>query len=381
MVNSQARISVAGLLTETPDLLSWWYGLPNTLYSDIADAINFVEREKSVKHVTFDVESGGGTVAGLRTATQAISTMTKSRSVVSSFAASAAFWLSCEVGKIEAKHDLSEFGSIGVAVRMAKWAEVHDIASTNAPNKRPDPSTDEGKAIVRLELDAIHEKFASAVASGRGRATGKSYSIELVNTEFGRGGMILAEDALKRGMIDAIRTGADDSRGRVSVQSGGTPNSGPSAKKKNMDAKQLKDEHRDVYDAVYRAGREAALKESEEKLAAAVKEAAEKAVAQERDRVNAHLNFTKKKSANSGNILKIAHEAIRKGTELNQTMLSEYLTAEDDAQALNERESEDGRVPSTSSASGDDKGADLGDMVMARRKARRGAVEGHDINV
>ncbi len=361
-----------GLLTEVPDFWAWLFGEPNTLYSDIAEAVHFVEADKKVRHVTFAVESGGGTVAGLPTATQAIASMTKSRSVSSSFAASAAYWIAATVGKIELKHDLSEVGSIGVAVRMAKWAEVFDIASTHAPNKRPDPSTAEGQAAIRLELDAIHEKFAKAVAEGRTRASGKSYSIELVNTEFGRGGMILAEDALKRGMVDAIRSGAEASRGRASI--GGTSKPGPSAKRITMDAKTLKDEHRDTYDAIHRAGRESALKEAEEKTAAAVKESVDKAVAKERDRVNAHLNYGTKMGANA---LKIAHKAIKEGTEMSDFMLSEYLTSKDDEEQLEQRESEDRKVPNAGPSNGDNpKGADIGDLVMARRKARRGAVEG-----
>jgi ClpP class serine protease len=170
VVGDQARVSVHGILTEAPDVYAWLFGEPNTLYSDIADAIIAAERNPSVRHVTFDIESGGGTVAGLRTATKAIAVMQKSRSVLSSFAASAAYWIASQIGRIEAKHDLAEFGSIGVAVRSVKHPIVHDIASTNAPNKRPDPSTEEGKAAIRRELDAIHAVFVGDVAAGRSRA-------------------------------------------------------------------------------------------------------------------------------------------------------------------------------------------------------------------
>lgn len=363
VVGDQAAITVHGLLTEVPDIMSWWYGLPNTLYGDIADAIAWIEREKSIKHVTFDVESGGGTVAGLRTATQAIAGMKKSRSVSSSFAASAAYWIAAEVGKIEAKHDLAEFGSIGVAVRMSKWPEIFDIASTAAPAKRPDPSTAEGQAIIRQELDAIHEKFAQAVADGRTRATGKQVTLAEVNGTYGQGGMILAEAALKVGMIDAVRSGAQSTSGRVSV-SGGTSNPGPSAKKKTMDANQLKQEHPDTHAAVFRAGKEAALEEAK----GAIKEAVDKAIAKERDRVNAHLNFGTKKGAAA---LKIAHKAIAEGTEMTDFMLSEYLTAGDSKQLLDDREAEDKGTPTPGASNPDPKAADLTDGVAAALKARR----------
>lgn len=204
VAGDQARVSVRGMLTEVPDLWAWILGEPNTLYSDIAEAIAHAERDPKIRQVTFDIESGGGTVAGLRTATSAIRAMKKSRSVTSSFAASAAYWIAAEVGRIEAKHDLSEFGSIGVAVRQVKLPVVHDIANTNAPNKRPDPTTEEGKAAIRRELDAIHQVFATDVAAGRSRALGSVVTVEQVNAQFGQGGMLLAGEALRRKLIDGI---------------------------------------------------------------------------------------------------------------------------------------------------------------------------------
>lgn len=346
VAGDQARVSVYGLLTETPDLWAWFFDEPNTLYSDIADAIYAVERDTKIRHVTFDIESGGGTVAGLRTATSAIDAMKKSRSVSSSFAASAAYWIGTQVGQIEAKHDLSEFGSIGVAVRMAKLPVIFDIASTNAPNKRPDPSTAEGQAIVRLELDAIHEKFAAAVASGRSRATGKQVTLAEVNGSYGQGGMILAEDALKRGMIDAIRSSAETTRGRVSVF-GGTP-TGPTSGRKKMDAKTLKEQHPDTYDAIFNAGRDAGMRDGLAKVEEASKSAAEAAVAKERDRVNSHLTYgTKIGKSSLSTALNSAIKAVKDGTPISDTVISEYLTTKVNEENLSNREEESAALPPT----------------------------------
>lgn len=208
ITGAEATIAVRGLLSEQLDVIAYILGQENTLYSDIAEAILAAESDPAVKHITFDVVSGGGTVAGLRTATQAISTMTKPRTVVSSFAASAAYWLATAIGRIEASHDLAEFGSLGVATRSMKVPGVVDITSTDAPNKRPDPSTEEGRAAIRAELDAIHERFVADVATGRSKTLGRMVTAQEVNQTFGRGGMLIASEALSRGMIDGIRTGA-----------------------------------------------------------------------------------------------------------------------------------------------------------------------------
>ena len=52
--------------------------------------------------------------------------------------------------------------------------------------------------MVREELDAMHKIFVDSIAEGR------SVTTEKVNAEFGQGGTLLAGEALKRGMIDAV---------------------------------------------------------------------------------------------------------------------------------------------------------------------------------
>ena len=75
------------------------------------------------------------------------------------------------------------------------------IASSAAPNKRPDVSTPAGQAVVRAELDDLHALFAERIAKGRSHATGKTYTVAQINSDFGAGGMPwsnFAEDHLER---------------------------------------------------------------------------------------------------------------------------------------------------------------------------------------
>jgi ClpP class serine protease len=59
-------------------------------------------------------------------------------------------------------------------------------------------TTESGVADVRAELDELHQLFAEAIAQGRGVTT------DAVNANFGRGGVFLADTALRLGMIDSI---------------------------------------------------------------------------------------------------------------------------------------------------------------------------------
>src|SRR5690606_155465 len=119
----------------------------------------------------------------------------------SAYAASAAFGIAANGGKIQAQTRVSEFGSIGVVQAFLVDEHVVEVTSTDAPKKRPDVTTDEGKAVVREELDPLHEEFVAAIARGRTRA-GRETKPEEINASWGRGGMIIAEEAKRLGMID-----------------------------------------------------------------------------------------------------------------------------------------------------------------------------------
>lgn len=212
VVGSTAHIQINGLLTAESDVIAEWFGLANTTYPDIAEAVQRAEADSSVRSVMYQLNSGGGMVDGITLAIDAIDSARKSSSVVDC-SASAAYWLSTRAGiggSITALSKLTAVGSIGVAVDVWSSGFIRQIASTDAPNKRPNVDTDHGVAVIRAELDAIHDHD---VAAARGVSRSK------VNTDFGRGGLLLAEAALTAGMIDAIRPRPEAAR-MASLSSG-----------------------------------------------------------------------------------------------------------------------------------------------------------------
>ena len=361
-----AEISVKGLLTNKLDFWAWLFGLENTTYEQIIAALSVAATDPNVKRAVLFVDSPGGEVKGLFELFAALDAFPKPLSVRATLAASAAYGIASLGGKIEATSPAATFGSVGVVASYLHDEELIEITSTEAPDKRPDPSTEEGKAVIRGYLDAVHELFAEAIARGRGT------SVDDVNANFGRGAVFIASDAKKRGMIDkappalkAVRAQAEDAPslvlntekflGNTTPESGSAPETQTAAPvaaqpqgKTTMDLETLKAQHPAVY-------------------AAAVAEG----TAAERKRVTAHL-----KLADSTGATDVAHKAIREGgSVLDEDMHAEYMSAAMKRNDKTNRQADDSAtgdaVDNTASAPEGSTG-DIGDQVVAVMQSRRG---------
>ena len=281
-----AVIAVEGILTKTADpLIRMFYGA-NTAYDDIIGQIALAESDPKVKSIRFDIDSPGGNVDGLFDTLAAIESVQKPMTVTARNALSAAYGIAAAAGSITATGVASMFGSVGTAVSMVVNDDVVTLTSTNAPEKRPDPKTEEGRASIIRHLDAIDDLFVGAISNGRG------ISADAVRSGYGRGATLTAGDAEQRGMIDGIAgVGL-----RVVEQTQATADGGSEA---GMTLEELKAQHLDVYKA-----------------------AAAEGATQERDRVSAHLTLGEK----SGD-LKTAHAAIRSGADLTMEIQAQYLAA------------------------------------------------------
>ena len=309
-----AQIKVEGVMTEKPDVLAWLFGGGNTTYQDINQAMAVAENDDEVETIELHVDSPGGNIDGLFAVMDKIRGTTKPvKAVVYNKAASAAYGIVAQVGSIEAANDAARFGSVGVVAEMYTSDYRVAITSTNAPDKRPDPKTEEGKAVIRAELDGIADLFAERIATGRG------VSAATVNAEYGRGAMLMANEALNRGMIDAVQ-GAESADINPAATGGDNQEA-------NMDLNELKAKHPDVYKA-----------------------AADEGIQTERDRVGAHLTL-----GQAYNALDVAIAAIKAGDEMNQTRTAEYIAAGANSAAIDNRQAEsDDSDPGASAAEGDE---------------------------
>ncbi|MGE0400833.1 MAG: hypothetical protein AB7T06_29250 [Kofleriaceae bacterium] len=200
VVGEEAEIRVEGVLTEKEDFWLWLFGVDNTTYADILDAITAVRADPSIRRVNVCVDSPGGAADGLFETMDAFEVLRREKDVrvTAKHAHSAAYGIAAAAGPITARSDAAMFGSVGVAVSFWLSDHVLDLTNTESPDKRPDLKTDEGRAVVRRELDAIFGLFADRIARGR------STTSEDVAQTFGRGASFVAGEAKRRGMIDAV---------------------------------------------------------------------------------------------------------------------------------------------------------------------------------
>jgi ClpP class serine protease len=304
--------------------MAWLFGEDNTTYGEIMQAVAEADADDTVDMINLRIDSPGGHVDGFFDAADAIKAAKKPVVAMVDNATSAAYGLAAQAGKIIAAGRGSFVGSIGVAQSQYVSDSVVHVTSTEAPKKRPDVRTPEGKAAVVEELDAIHALFADTIARGRG------VSASEINEKYGQGAVLLAEDALARGMIDGI--GAD-----AQPQKPAAASTGKNKEAKSMDSlKQLQAEAPEVYAEAIAAG-----------------------VAQERKRIADHFMM-----GESAGAMEIAHEAIKTGTEMNADMQAKYLEAAK-SKADEARRAADEAAAATAADSAGQVSADADSRVVA----------------
>lgn len=324
-----AEIAVDGLLTNKPDFFAWLFGIGNTTYQQIQQAIALAESDPNIKRLVYRVSSPGGRMEGLFETLGVMEIAKKPRTTVASMACSAAYAIASKGGKIEAVNAASWIGSVGVVRSYYVDENTVEITNSESPKKRPNVKTPEGVAMVQEELDALFDIFVESIAVGRGTTKAD------VKTNYGRGASFLARDAKRLGMIDRIQkpalraiasgtepdpedaTAADAAGERVAEATAAPePKAAPAAsvaaptpRNKPMTKDELKAQHSDVYEAVREEGRKeghaAGLKEGE---------------ANERDRVTGHLELGEQCGA-----MDIATAAIKEGSVMSQTLTAKYL--------------------------------------------------------
>jgi len=284
LAGNSAEIHVKGVLTNTPDMFARWFGGGNTTYPAIIAALAEADANPEVKQIVMRFDSGGGAVNGMFDAIAAMQTTKKPiKAIVGTMAASAAYGLASQADEMVAHNRASAVGSIGVVVDTFVSESRVSITSSNAPDKRPDVTTEKGKATVVAQLDAIAGLLDEAVAEGR------NTTVKKVNADFGQGGILLADEALKRGMIDSISTNKP-----ATATNGGKPQ-----EQRSMDLQTLKAQHPDVYAAAAQEGR-----------------------TEERDRVGAHLTM-----GEASGDMKTAIGAVQDGSAMTATLQAKYMAA------------------------------------------------------
>lgn len=165
--------------------------------------------DPAVTSILFEVDSPGGVASGPGEFARSVRGRDRSKPVwvyVSGMAASAAYWIASAADRVIAA-DESLTGSIGVVLNIHSQElpdrdgfREFELTSSNAANKRPDVTTEEGRAVLTQTLDEIEGVFLRDVATFRG------VSVDQVIAGFGQGAIFTGMEALRRGMIDGLGT-------------------------------------------------------------------------------------------------------------------------------------------------------------------------------
>lgn len=326
IAGSTAEIRVDGVLTKRPDFFAMFFGGGNTTYTGIRNALAVAATDPNVKTIVLGIDSPGGSVDGLFETLDAIAAVRASGKTIrvrAENAQSAAYGIAAVAGTIEAVSRAATFGSIGTAVSFFVDPDVVTLTNTDSPNKRPDVTTDAGKAVVVEYLDQINDEFVRAIARGR------DVEASTVTRDYGRGASFTAPNAQRLGMIDKIQT---------------TPLRAVNSKGKAM-AGRNDDDSTDTAGAI----------------AAASEAAVARGVNQERDRVLAHVTF-----GESCGDMTIALEAIRSGAGMTQELTARYLSAGMNRTDRGKRQAETNDAERAVTGAGASSAeTDLGDLVVA----------------
>ena len=197
-----AYMSLDGPIFSKPNILTELLGIGTVIGSFVKD-LSAAAENPDIDNIVIDIDSPGGTVTGINEASNIIKEISQEKPItayVSGTGASAAYWLASSASEI-VLDATSRVGSIGVVVAYPK-PEADDyyveIVNTASPNKRVDPTTDSGKAVITAELDALAEVFIETVASNRG------VSATTVMNDFGKGGVLVGQKAVNVGMADRL---------------------------------------------------------------------------------------------------------------------------------------------------------------------------------
>ena len=327
--NDYVRIkgSVGTLLIDGPIVprssRSWKSSGINSI-QQLSAGLRLLEANEDIEDIVLFMDTPGGAVTGLSDfAEQVATSMKRTTAYIFGACASAGYFIASQADYIVSANS-GMIGSIGTILGLKKRDDdMIEIVSSQSPNKNADPESKEGKAQYQEIVNDHASIFIDAVASGRG------VDSKTVLKDFGQGAMLIAAKAQAAGMIDSImmlgefqenltagtldrpslRVRQEEVVNIATSQKGKKPKAATSGKGLKMTLEEMKTSHPVAY-------------------AAAVAEG----VAQERDRVEAHLELGKA----SGD-METAIAAISKGDGLTEKCKAKYMAASMNRQDVQSR--------------------------------------------
>lgn len=198
-----AVIPVTGPIMRYANLFTRISGATSTqeLATDLQAAID----NPQVKAIVLNIDSPGGHANGINELADMVYAA-RGRKPIKAYSggtiASAAYWIGSAADEL-VLDDTAIVGSIGtvleVVTREAKEGEKrYIITSSNAPNKRPDLETEEGRAVISKTIDSLESVFIARVARNLGTEP------EQVPAMGDHGGLKVGAEAVESGLAHRL---------------------------------------------------------------------------------------------------------------------------------------------------------------------------------
>ena len=205
-----AVLNLWGVMSQKANLVQEASGGGGTSTQAFMAAFRDAMADPSVAAILIDCDSPGGSVTGTpELAAEVLAARGKKPvyAFVNGLAASACYWVaaSCEaiystpsgsagsIGVYTAHTDASEaMKKAGLSQEFISAGKYKTEGSANGPLKP------EARAFIQSQIDSFYSAFTSDVARGRGVAA------TTVRNGYGQGRCLLADEALKAGLIDGV---------------------------------------------------------------------------------------------------------------------------------------------------------------------------------
>uniref|UniRef100_UPI000C6D0F3F S49 family peptidase n=1 Tax=Cereibacter azotoformans TaxID=43057 RepID=UPI000C6D0F3F len=211
-----AVVPVRGILTPNMAQYERWFGWAT--YHGLTETLAHLAASEDAAAIVLEIDSPGGLVTGIEAAAEAIAAAAAVKPVhalVSPLAASAAYWLASQASEIVMTPG-AVAGSIGVALTAAahvqpgaNGAQIFELSSRHARAKRPDASTEAGRAELQRSLDEAEAAFHAAVSAGRAiPAAELAARLSVTDDPQDGGATFRTPEAIRRGLADRTETRA-----------------------------------------------------------------------------------------------------------------------------------------------------------------------------
>ncbi|CBV44069.1 S49 family peptidase [Halomonas elongata] len=198
-----AVIPITGPVFRYANLFTEISGAVSTemLVKDIQTALD----DPSIQGIVLNIDSPGGEATGINELSDLIYNA-RGQKPIKAYAggqmASALYWVGSAADEVIVD-DTAQLGSVGVVLSLRKREDrpgekSYEIVSSNAPNKRPDPETEAGRAQLQARTDELAAVFLDKVARNR------DLPRDEVNDRFRQGGVATGALAVEAGMADRL---------------------------------------------------------------------------------------------------------------------------------------------------------------------------------